>query len=117
MSVKRKTGEVFDAILSSPPKIMPEATQNQDGSWSWPTPRGNANLKFMENKSLGNLTSKYTDNEASWNVPMKVVPSGEESEVIITVEKPENLSVEIFDERMKEIGMVFADLKRIIEST
>ena len=115
MSVNRKTGDVFDAILNSPPKLMPDATQNQDGSWSWSTPRGNANLKFVQNKSLGVLDQQYTDNEATWNVPLKVVPSGNESEVIITVQKPENLSMEIFDERMKEIGMVFADLKKIIE--
>jgi hypothetical protein len=28
MSVCRKTGEVFDAILNSPPKMMPDAMQN-----------------------------------------------------------------------------------------
>ncbi len=116
MSVKRKTGDVFDAIISSPPKIMPEATQNQDGSWSWPTPRGNANLKFKENRPLGILDQKYTDDEASWNAPLRVIPSGDESEVVITIQKPENLSPEIFDERMKEIGSVFAELKKILEN-
>lgn len=116
MSVNRKTGDVFDAILNSPPKLMPDASQNKDGSWSFTTIRGNASLKFMQNKSLGILNSLYTDNEASWSVPMKVIPSGEESDVIITIQKPDVLTDEQFDERMKEIGIIFADLKKIIEN-
>jgi hypothetical protein len=115
MSVNRKTGDVFDAILNSPPKLMPDASQNQDGSWSFATPRGNASLKFMQNKTLGILDHLYTDNEASWSVPMKVVQSGNESEVIITIKKPEILTDEQFEERMKEIGTLFANLKKIIE--
>jgi len=116
MSVKRKTGDVFDAILNSPPKIMPDASKNKDGSWSFSTPRGNANLKFMENKTLGILDHSYKDDEASWDVPMKVIQSGEESEVIITIVKPEILTDDQFDERMKELGILFANLKTLIES-
>ena len=116
MSVNRKTGDVFDAILSSPPKIMPDATQNEDGSWSFSTPRGNATLKFTQNRTLGILDQQYTDNQATWNAPMKVVQSGDESEVVVTVKKPDILSNEEFDERMKELGAIFAELKTIIES-
>ena len=116
MSVNRKTGDVFDAILNSPPKLMPDASQNQDGSWSFSTPRGNATLKFMQNKTMGILDHLYTDNEASWSVPMKVVASGNESEVIITIQKPDILTDEQFDDRMKEIEILFANLKKIIEN-
>jgi hypothetical protein len=116
MSVNRKTGDVFDAILNSPPKLMPDASQNQDGSWSFSTPRGNASLKFMQNKTMGILDHLYTDNEASWSVPMKVVASGNESEVIITIQKPDILTDEQFDDRMKEIEILFANLKKIIEN-
>ena len=115
MSVNKKTGDVFDAILEAPPKIMPDATKNEDGSWSFSTPRGNANLKFMENKTLGVLDHLYRDDEATWDVPMKVVPSGEDSEVIVTLVKPDVLTDDQFDERVQEIGNVFANLKAIIE--
>ena len=115
MSVNRRTGDVFDAILDSPPKIMPDAIQNKDDSWSFSTPRGNANLKFMENKTLGILDYRYKDDEATWDIPMKVVSSGEESEVTVTVVKPDVLTDSQFDERMIEIGSVFANLKTIIE--
>ncbi len=115
MSVSRKTGDVFDAILNSPPKMMPDAKQNDDGSWSFSTPRGNANLKFMQNKTFGILDHLYVDDESSWEVPMRVVSNGDESEVIITLLKPEVLTDEQFDERMKELEILFGNLKKIIE--
>ena len=117
MSVCRKTGEVFDAILNSPPKMMPGAMQNNDDSWSFSTPRGNANLKFKQNKTFGILDHLYSDDEASWEVPMRVVSSGDASEVIITITKPEIITDEQFDERMKEIELLFKNLKEIIEKS
>ena len=117
MSVCRETGDVFDAILNAPPKIMPDATQNSDDSWSFSTPRGNANLKFKHNKTFGILDHLYTDDEASWEVPMRVVSNGDESEVIITITKPNVLTDDQFDERMKEMGGIFKNLKEIIEKS
>ena len=117
ISVCRKTGEVFDAILNSPPKMMPDAMQNNDDSWSFSTPRGNANLKFKQNKTFGILDHLYSDDEASWEVPMRVVSSGDASEVIITIIKPEIITDEQFDERMKEIEILFKNLKEIIEKS
>ena len=31
MTVKKKTGDAFDAILQAPPKMMPDAKMNSDG--------------------------------------------------------------------------------------
>jgi len=117
LSVSRKTGDVFDAILESPPKMMPDAKKNPDGSWSFSTQRGMANLKFKQNKTLGILDHLYEDDETSWEVPMRVVASGQESEVIITLVKPDILTNEQFDERMKEIEILFDNLKKIIEAS
>lgn len=117
MPVSRKTGDVFDAILNAPSKMMPDAQQNNDGSWSFSTPRGNANLKFKHNKTFGILDHLYEDEETKWDVPMRVVPSGDESEVIVTISKPDNLTDEQFDERMKEISALFQNLKEIIEKS
>ena len=115
MSVSKQTGDVFDAILNAPPKMMPDAKQNGDGSWSFSTPRGNANLKFKHNKSFGILDHLYKDEETAWDIPMRVVPSGDDSEVIVTISKPEVLSDEQFDERTREIEDVFQHLKELIE--
>ena len=115
ISVKRKTGETFDAILNCPQKMMPDATINNDGWWSFSTPRGKAQLKFKENKSLGILDHVFIDTEAAWNNSMRVVSSGDESEIIITLIKPRELTDEQFNERMVEIELALENMKKIIE--
>ena len=115
MSVSRKTGDVFDVILNSPSQMIPNAKKNADGSWSFSTPRGNANLIFKQNKAFGILDHMYVDGEATWKVPMRVVPSGDESEVIVTIVKPDSFTDTQFDERMAEIEVLFSNLKKLIE--
>ena len=115
MAVCKKTGDVFDAILNAPSQMMPDAKQNLDGSWTFSTPHGNANLKFKQNRKLGILDHLFVDAESTWEVPMRVVPSGEESEVIVTLVKPDSLSDSQFDERMNEIEVIFSNLKNLIE--
>ncbi len=114
--VKKKTGDVFDAILQVPPKMMPDAKMNDDGWWLFSGPHGKSKLKFNENKSLGILDHQYIDEESSWNVPMRVVSSGNCSEVRITLNKPHELSDVQFDQRVSEIGEMVVTMKNIIES-
>ena len=47
---------------------------------------------------------------------MRVVSSGDESEVIIALIKPDEITDKQFDERMSEIGKVFENLKQLIET-
>jgi len=114
--VKKKTGDTFDAILQVPPKMMSDAKMNDDGWWSFTGLHGKARLKFNENKSLGILDHQYIDEESSWNVPMHVVASGDFSEVVITLNKPDELSDDQFDQRISEIGEMIVAMKNIIES-
>ena len=116
VTVNKKTGEAFDAILQIPPKMMSDAKMNSDGWWSFTGPHGKSKLKFNENKSFGILDHRYIDEESSWDVPMRVVSSGDFSEVIITLTKPDELTDEQFDERMSEIGAMVVSMKNIIES-
>ena len=114
--MKKKTGDVFDAILQIPPKIMPDAKMDDKGWWSFTGPHGKSRLKFNENKSLGILDHQYIDEESSWNVPMNVVASGDFSEVVFTLNKPDELSDVQFDQRVTEIGEMIITMKNIIES-
>jgi len=114
--VNKKTGDVFDAILQVPPKMIPDAKMNNDGWWSFSSLHGKARLKFNENKPLGILDHQYIDEESSWNVPMRVVASGNFSEVVITLNKPNELSDDQFDQRVSEIGEMIVTMKNIIES-
>ena len=115
INVNRNTAEVFDAVLKSPPKLMPDAKINNDGWWSFTGPWGPGKLKFNENKQLGILDHQFVDNDALWNVPMRVVSNGDDSAVIVTVFKPDGFSDQLFDERMKEIEKIMQAMKQIIE--
>jgi len=116
-SVNCKTGEAFDAVLNIPPKMMPDATKQDDGWWTFTGPWGPAKLKFNENKQLGILDYQVVENGAKWNVPMRVISKGDDSELITTIIKPETLSDETFNERMKEIEKMILSMKEIIEAT
>jgi len=116
ITVGKKTGDAFDAILNLPPKMMPDAQIATDGWWSFTGPHGKSKLKFHENKSLGILDPQYIDEESSWVIPMRVVSNGNFSEVVITLNKPEELTDEQFDKRMTEIGDMVTSMKQIIES-
>ncbi len=115
ISVNRKIADAFDAILNIPAKIMPDAKKDDDGWWSFTSQSGPARLKFKENKQLGILDHQFIDNEATWNVPMRVVANGEDSAIIITLIKPASVSDQIFDERMKELETIMQTMKQIIE--
>lgn len=115
--VNKKTGDAFDAILQVPPKMMHDAKLSDDGWWSFTGPHGKSKLKFNGDKSLGVLDHKYVDEESTWDVPMKVIPSGESSEIIITLNKPDELTDGQFDQRMAEIGELLVSMKNIIESS
>ncbi|MDH5430282.1 MAG: hypothetical protein OEW78_00160 [Nitrosopumilus sp.] len=116
MTVKKKTGDAFDAILNMPSKMMPDAKINDSGWWSFTGPHGKSKLKFNENKSLGILDHKFIDEESSWDVPMRVVSNGDFSEVIITLNKPDEITDEQFDQRMDELNEMFDSMKNILES-
>jgi len=96
--------------------MMPDAKFNDSGWWSFTGPYGKSKLKFNENKSFGILDHQFIDEESSWDVPMRIVSNGDVSEVIITLNKPDELTDEQFDKRMAEIGEMFNSMKQIIES-
>jgi len=114
--VQKKTGDAFDAILEIPPKMMPDAKMNDDGWWFFTGPHGKSRLKFNENKSLGILDHQYIDEDSSWDVPMRVVSNGDFSEVVMTLNKPDELNDVQFDQRVSEIGEMIVTMKNIIES-
>ena len=116
LTVNKKTGEVFDAILNIPPKMFPDAVQNNDGWWMFQGPFGKAKLKFRENEKFGILDHIYEDPDGKWDVPMRVVPSGDVAEVIITLNKPHDLTDESFLMKVKEVEGILQKMKEAIEN-
>jgi hypothetical protein len=96
--------------------MIPAANLTSEGWWLFSTPSETAKLKFQYDKSLGILDHVFIDSDSKWNVPMRVVSNGDESEVIITLIKPDEITDIQFDERMGEIERVFVNMKKIIES-
>ena len=115
-TVNKKTGEVFQAILNIPPKMFPDAVKNDDGWWMFQGPHGQAKLKFSENEKFGILDHIFEDPDGKWDVPMRVVPSGDSAEIIITLNKPQNFTDEYFIERVNEVEEIMKRMKEVIEN-
>ncbi len=116
ISVKKKTGDAFDAVLNILPKMMPDAKIDDDGWWSFTGSHGKSYLKFNEHKLNGILDHQFIDEESTWTVPMRVMPSGDYSEILITLNKPDELNDKEFDQRISEMGEMVIVMKNIIES-
>jgi len=116
MEVNKMVGDTFDCIIGLFPKLIPDATMNSDGWWSFIGPYGKSKVKFNQNKSLGILDHEYIDEESSWNIPMRIIPNGDFSEVIIILKKPEQLTDFQFDQRVEKISKLATSMKKILES-
>jgi len=116
ISVKKKTGDTFDAILNIPPKMMQDAKIDDNGWWSFTGPHGKSYLKFNEYKPHGILDHQFIDEKSTWNVPMRVISSGDYSEILIALNKPDELNDKQFDQRISEMGKMIIVMKNIIES-
>ena len=117
LMVNKMSGDTFDAILELFPKMIPDAKFNPNGWWSFIGPYGKSKVKFNQNKSLGILDHQYVDEESSWHIPIRVIPNGDFSEVIITLKKPEELSDFQFNQRVSKINKIIYSMKKILEST
>ena len=116
ISVKKKTGDTFDAILNIPPKMMQDAQIDDNGWWSFTGPHGKSYLKFNEYKPHGILDHQFIDEKSTWNVSMRVISSGDYSEILIALNKPDELNDKQFDQRISEMGKMIIVMKNIIES-
>ena len=116
MEVNKMVGDTFDSIIRLFPKLIPDATMNSDGWWSFIGPYGKSKVKFNQNKSLGILDHEYIDEESSWNIPMRIISNGDFSEVIIILKKPEQLTDFQFDQRVEKISKLATSMKKILES-
>jgi len=116
MEVNKMVVDTFDSIIGLFPKLIPDATLNSDGWWSFIGPYGKSKVKFNQNKSLGILDHEYIDEESSWNIPMRIIPNGDFSEVIIILKKPEQLTDFQFNQRVEKISKLATSMKKILES-
>ncbi|MGP3683224.1 SRPBCC family protein [Streptomyces sp. IBSNAI002] len=84
--------------------------------WLMATPQGPARLRIHGNAELGILDHDYVDDQASWQVPARVVANGAGAEFMITFFQPPAFTDDFFDEQITLVDTELATLKRILET-
>ena len=79
-------------------------------------PYGKSKVRFNSNRSLGILDPQYVDEESTWNIPMRIIPNGDFSELVIVLTKPSQLTDFQFDDRVKKINELVFFMKTLLES-
>ena len=121
-SIDRPAAEVYD--YASDPAHLPEwapglgsSVEHVDGRWFVETPAGPAGFAFVERNEFGVLDHEVTlpSGEVIYN-PMRVVPIGDGCEVVFTLRRLADMSIEDFE---RDAGLVQADftrLKQVLEA-
>ncbi|MFB7052707.1 SRPBCC family protein [Streptomyces vinaceus] len=89
---------------------------DEEGWWLMDTPNGAARLHIRGNAQLGILDHDYVDEQASWQVPARVVPNGEGCEFMMTFFQPPTFADTFFDEQIALVDIELAELKKILEA-
>ncbi|MFE2480737.1 hypothetical protein [Streptomyces sp. NPDC059389] len=71
---------------------------------------------FAFNTELGMLDHDYVDEQASWQVPARVVANGTGSEFMITFFQPPAFTDPFFDEQIALVDTELAALTRSLEA-
>ncbi|MEZ0091903.1 SRPBCC family protein [Streptacidiphilus sp. EB129] len=123
VSINRPVAEVF-AFLADPANwpawavvnVKAIEPANDPGWWLMTTPHGPARLRIRSNPELALLDHDYVEDQASWQVPARVVPNGTGAEFMITFFQPPAFTDAFFDEQVALVDIELATLKRILET-
>lgn len=123
VSIDRPVAEVF-AFLADPANWPAWAVVNvkaieptdEPGWWLMTTPHGPARLRIRGNAELGLLDHDYLDEQASWQVPARVVANGTGAEFMITFFQPPAFTDTYFDEQIALVDTELTTLKSILET-
>ena len=115
-SIDRSAADVYR--YASDPANLPawapglgSSVENIDGHWFVETPAGRARCAFVERNEFGVLDHEVTlpSGDVIYN-PMRVVPNGDGCDVVFTLRRLPDMSVEDFE---RDAGLVHADLTRL----
>ncbi|MFJ8210509.1 SRPBCC family protein [Streptomyces sp. NPDC096033] len=123
VSIDRPVAEVFDFLRD--PANWPawavvnikaiEPTDDPDW-WLMATPHGPARLRIRANAESGLLDHDYVEEQASWQVPARVVANGTGTEFMMTFFQPPAFTDDYFDEQTALVDTELTALKGILES-
>jgi hypothetical protein len=119
VSIGCAPGRVYDFV--SDPRNLPRwsffrsVTRSGD-QWVVDTPDGPVGLRFVEANELGVLDHYVKlGSGVEIDVPMRVIPNGEGSEVLFTLFQAPDMSDERFAEDAKQVEHDLATLKAVLE--
>ncbi|MFF2194580.1 hypothetical protein [Streptomyces sp. NPDC058157] len=123
VGIDRPVAEVFDFLRD--PANWPawavvnvqaiEPTDDPDW-WLMATPHGPARLRIRADAASGLLDHDYVEEQASWQVPARVVANGTGTEFMITFFQPPTFTDAYFDEQTALVDTELTTLKGILES-
>ena len=94
---------------------MISSHKNTDGSFHIKTKFGEGYITISPERSLGILDHTWTDPQASWTVPCRLVKNNEGCTFAITLFQPQNMNDIDFDMTTKEMDKELLALKNMAE--
>ena len=94
---------------------MISAKRNEDGSFQTKTKFGEGTIRMKPNIELGILDHSWTDPQAHWTVPCRLIPNGEGCTFTITLFQPPNMNESQFRQAMTEMNREMTALKKCAE--
>jgi hypothetical protein len=121
VSIARSPADVY-AFVSRPENLPRWATglaptiENVDGEWIADAPAGKVKVRLAERNALGVLDHDVVlESGATVHVPMRVIPNGTGSEVVLTVLREEGVPDEKFDADTRWVERDLKGLKAVLE--
>jgi hypothetical protein len=121
VSIARSPGDVY-AFVSNPENLPRWATglagsiRKVDGEWIAEAPAGKVKVRFVKRNDLGVVDHDVTpESGATVHVPMRVLPNGSGSEVVLTVARQPGVSDEKFAEDTRWVQRDLDTLKALLE--
>jgi pimeloyl-ACP methyl ester carboxylesterase len=122
VTIGRPPGKVYE--FASNPENLPKwakglgtSVSKQGADWIVDTPQGPMKIRFAENNAFGVLDHHVTTTAGSEvYVPIRVLPNGTGSEVIITLFRSPDMTDEKYAEDMRTVERDLRTLKDLLES-
>lgn len=108
--IKRKTAEVFDAVLDFPRNFLSK-TEKIDSQWD-------SVLTFHKEpdfNSKNRESNSPQEKKIPWNLPLKIISIDADSKVVLDLPKSEKMTEWQYEDKIREIKNSMINLIRTIE--
>ena len=121
VSIRCDARRVYDFVAK--PEHLPDWAKGlclsvkKNGDWTAETLSGRVRIRFTERNDFGVLDHYVTlSTGATLHVPMRVVPNGSGSEVLLTIFRQKGMTEQQYAEDIRLVEQDLRNLKRIMES-